>query len=270
MGLAAGAGAAVSPPAGWDSLVSFLLQAARRIRAMRASALSMANDVFVMRMCTFRGGLVSLRKLTILSRTSGYGGGPANRLLDSSYRFFRSRDAGSRAAHRRCHAALLFRSELEDVVDQQLGVVLIVAFERRRGRTCEHPMVVHTVEQSRWHRCARTNGLRIGDPTLHPVGLETLLGQQEIRCRSVRVMLCIAGRMALQTRRRCARKQAACHLGFLRGKRGHLLRDIRHGLLRDRLEEAHQLAQFVVGERERWHADFEVRAYTIAVVIGVA
>ena len=82
------------------------------------------------------------------------------------------------------------------------------------------------------------------------------------------VMLRIAGGVALEAGRGGAREQAARHVGLFGGERRHRLRNIGHGLLRERLKEAHQLAQFVVREVERRHVDADVRPHAVAVGIG--
>src|SRR5580698_398783 len=44
--------------------------------------------------------------------------------------------------HGACYPALLFRSELKNIIHQQARLVLIIARERRRRRTGEYPVVV--------------------------------------------------------------------------------------------------------------------------------
>src|SRR5437870_3416595 len=108
-----------------------------------------------------------------------------------------------------------------------------------------HPALL---EKSRWHRCSWADVLRIGDPAFHPVGLQPLLCKQEVWCRSNFVMLWIASGVALQAWGRSGGKQAARHVALSCSKSRHLLWDIRHRLLRQRLEETHELAQFIVRE----------------------
>src|SRR5579864_6260956 len=104
--------------------------------------------------------------------------------------------------HRGRDTALLFRSELEDVVRQKLAVISFETVKRRRCRARENPLVVLLSEQARWHGCARTNGLGIGDPALDPIRLQAFLREQEVwRCSDL-VVRGIARRVALQTRRR--------------------------------------------------------------------
>src|SRR5580658_47375 len=76
--------------------------------------------------------------------------------------------------------------------------------------------------------------------------------------------------MTLQARSCSAREQTARHVRLFAGERRYLLRNIGHGLLRQRLEEADQLPEFVVGERERGHADLQVRPNAVAVCVGGA
>src|ERR1700676_5576389 len=110
--------------------------------------------------------------------------------------------AGLAASHGSGDTALLFRSEVENIIHEQLGVILIVTLERGRRRTGEHPMVVLALKQTGGHRGARTDGLRINDPAFNPVRLQAIVRQKKIGCRGIFVMRRIAGRVTLQARRR--------------------------------------------------------------------
>src|ERR1700739_4969696 len=86
----------------------------------------------------------------------------------------------SRAAHRRAHSPLLFRSELENIFDEELGVVLVVSVERGRSGTRKSQAIVFALEKSGRHRGAGADGLRVDDPALDPIGLEAPLGCEEV------------------------------------------------------------------------------------------
>src|SRR5260370_20247944 len=82
----------------------------------------------------------------------------------------------SRAAHRRAHSSLFFRSELENIFDEELGVVLVVSVERRRSGAGEGPAIIFALEKSGRHGGAGADGLRVDDPALDPFGFEARLG----------------------------------------------------------------------------------------------
>src|SRR5260370_29399954 len=87
----------------------------------------------------------------------------------------------ARTAHRGAYSTLLFRCELEDVIDQQFCLILVVAVERRRRRTGKHPVAVLALEETGRHGCARADGLRVEHPALHPIGLQAAAGLEEVR-----------------------------------------------------------------------------------------
>src|SRR5260370_28595934 len=66
--------------------------------------------------------------------------------------------AGLAATHGSSHTVLLFRSELENIIDEQPGVILVITLECGGRRTVEYPIVVLPLEQSRRHSRAPTNG----------------------------------------------------------------------------------------------------------------
>src|ERR1700686_2954868 len=104
-------------------------------------------------------------------------------------------------------------------------MISVVALERWWRRPGKHPLIILLLEQSGGHRRARTDRLGIGNPTLHPVGLQPLLGQEEVWRGGNLVVTRIAGGVALQTRRGGAREQAACHVVFFGREHRHLLWD---------------------------------------------
>ena len=104
--------------------------------------------------------------------------------------------------HGGSHAPLLLRSQLEYVIRQQLAMISLISVERRGSGSGENPLMIDVFEQSRGHRCARTDRLRIGNPALDPVRLQPFLGQKEIRSGSDFVVRGIARGMAFQARRR--------------------------------------------------------------------
>src|SRR5208282_4270135 len=177
---------------------------------------------------------------------------------------------GLAAPHGSGHTALLFRSELENIIHEQPGVILIIPLECGRRRSGEHPVVVQALEQTGGHRCTRTDGLWINDPAFNPVRLQTVVRQKKIGRRGSSIMRSIAGRVTLQARRRAAGEQAACHVRFLRRQRRRLVRNIRKGLPREGGKEAHQLAQFVFREAESGHPHLEIRAHAVAIGIALA
>src|SRR6266851_74532 len=56
---------------------------------------------------------------------------------------------------------------------------------------------------------------------------------------------------------------------FLGGQHRKLFRNVGEGLPRERLEEPYQFAQLIFGKRERGHADLQIRAHAVAIVIRV-
>ena len=117
-------------------------------------------------------------------------------------------------------AAVPPASDVKDVVHQQLAVIAFISLERWRSRPGENPVVVLPLEQSRRHRRPRTDRLRIDNPALHPVGLQTLLCQQEVGCGRDLVVMRIAGCVALQARRRRAENRLRAMSVSLVGKTG--------------------------------------------------
>src|SRR2546427_737977 len=93
----------------------------------------------------------------------------------------RAAGCGTGTAHGGTYSALLFRRELQDVVDQQFCLILVIAFERWRSRTGEDPVAVFAFEQTRRHGSARADGLRVDDPAFHPVRLQAAAGLKEVR-----------------------------------------------------------------------------------------
>src|SRR5258708_5922222 len=75
-----------------------------------------------------------------------------------------------RTTHRGADPPLFFRGEPEDVIHQELGLILIIALERRRRRTREDPVIVLALEQTGRHGGARADGLGVNDPAFHPIG----------------------------------------------------------------------------------------------------
>jgi hypothetical protein len=98
-------------------------------------------------------------------------------LLSIARRF---RGSGLGFGHGGRDATLLLGRELKNVVRQQFPMISLIAVEGWRSRPGEHPAIVRFLEKPRGHRGAGAHGLRIGDPALDPVGLETLFGQQEV------------------------------------------------------------------------------------------
>src|SRR4029078_633184 len=186
-------------------------------------------------------------------------------LLKSVGRHF---GCGARSSHGARDPTLFLRSKLEDVINQQLTVILIITLERRWDWSCKYPSIILTPEKSRRHRRSRTYGLWVKNPALHPSRFQTLTRQQEIWSGRVLVMCRIPRCVTFQTGSRSAREQTARVIRFFRSQSRRVLWNIRHRLLRQRLEETYQLAKLIVRERERWHPDRQVGPHTIAVRIG--
>src|SRR5215472_15716518 len=79
----------------------------------------------------------------------------------------------------------------------------------------------------------------------------------------------IARGVAFQARRSGAAEQAARHFRLLGGEHRNIFRNVREWLAGERLEEAHELAELVFGERERGHAHLQVRANAVAIRVFV-
>src|SRR5437899_6879397 len=144
----------------------------------------------------------------------------------------RAAGCGTGTAHGGTYSALLFRRELQDVVDQQFCLILVIAFERWRSRTGEDPVAVFAFEQTRRHGSARADGLRVDDPAFHPVGLQAAAGLQEIWGGGEAIVSWVAGGVTFQAGRGGTAEETARHFGFLGGEDGNLLRDVREGLAR--------------------------------------
>ena len=153
---------------------------------------------------------------------------------------------------------------------RQLGVILIVTLERGRRGTGEDPAIVLALEKTGRHRRAGADGLRVDDPALDPIGFQATLGLQEVGRGGGAIVSGIAGGVALQARRGRAAEKTARHVGFLGGEHRRLFRNVRKRLARERLEETHELAQFIFRERERGHAHLKIGAHAVAVGVGVA
>ena len=102
------------------------------------------------------------------------------------------------AWHRGCDVALLFCRQLEDIIRKQLAVISVISVKCWWRWPGEDPLVVLLLEQARRHRCAGADGLRIGDPTLDPIGLQAFLRQQKVRGSGDLVVRGIAGSVTLQ------------------------------------------------------------------------
>src|SRR2546427_8004607 len=179
----------------------------------------------------------------------------------------RAAGCGTGTAHGGTYSALLFRRELQDVVDQQFCLILVIAFERWRSRTGENPVAVFALEETGWHGGARTDGLRVDDPAFHPVWLQAAAGLEEVRSGGEAIVSRVAGGVTFQAGRGGASEEGARHFGFLGGKDGNLLRDVRVGLARQSLEETHQFAEVGFGGRECGHAHLEGGAHAAAIVV---
>src|SRR5438309_6970144 len=124
-------------------------------------------------MGTFHVVLDGTPKPFILTRTSGRCARLRGRWTTrAGHRFLRTLRCvrGGRSAHGGGHTLLLFRSELKDVIHEQLGVILVIALERWRRRSGKHPVVVDLGEQAGRHGSAGTDRWWIGDPAFHAVG----------------------------------------------------------------------------------------------------
>src|SRR6266481_7032111 len=144
----------------------------------------------------------------------------------------RAAACGRRMTHRGAYPPLFFRGELEDVIHQELGLILIIALERRRRRTREDPVIVLALEQTGRHGGARADGLWVNDPAFHPIGFQTPAGLQEVGGGGGTVVSRIAGSVAFQAGRCGAAEEAPRHFGFLGGQHGDLFRYVGEGLAR--------------------------------------
>src|SRR5271155_921963 len=151
----------------------------------------------------------------------------------------------SRVSHGCADPPLLFPRELEDIFDQELRVILVVALERSRRRARENPVIIFALEQAGRHGRARADRLRVDNPALDPVGFQAASGLQEVGRSRGAVVRWIAGGVALQARRGGAAEEAARQGGFLGCQNWRLFRNVWERLARESLEEAHQLAQLV-------------------------
>src|SRR5438093_3876650 len=181
------------------------------------------------------------------------------------FRAGRTTGPSTRTAHGSANSALLFRRELQNVVDQKFCMVLIIALERSGRRSGENPVTVIALEEARRHGGAWSDGLRVEHPPFHPIGLQAAAGLEEVGSSREAIVGRISGGVALQARSGSAAEKAARHFGLFRGEDGNLFRNVREGLARESLEESNQFSKLVFGERKRWHADLEVGAHTVAI-----
>src|SRR5271166_6241851 len=94
-------------------------------------------------------------------------------------------------------------------------MVLVVPLERSGGRPREYPVAIIALKQPGRHRSARTDGLWIDDPTLHPIRFQAPFGLQKIGSGCCSIMQGIACSVTFQAGSRVAAEQAARHLGLL-------------------------------------------------------
>src|SRR5260370_37902801 len=100
--------------------------------------------------------------------------------------------------------ALLFRSQLEHIAYQKIGVVLRISMDTRREPPGENPATTFAMKQTGRHSSPRSDFGRVCDPAGSPRRLQALASQQEIRRAGVFVVSRIACRIAFQARRRPA------------------------------------------------------------------
>src|SRR6267143_163290 len=157
---------------------------------------------------------------------------------------------GARTTHGSADSALLLGSELEDVVHQEFCLILVVAMERSGRRAGKNPVAAFALEEAGWHGGARADSLGVDDPTFHPVGLQAAAGLEEIGSGGEAIVSRVAGGVTFQAGRGGAAEEAARHFGFLGGQDGNLFWNVVERLPRQGLEDTHQFAQLVFGERE--------------------
>src|ERR1700676_1163307 len=259
IGVDAGAAAGV---AGCSSVVSFLPQPASNTIPNDSDRLQIASDFFVF--ILFSASPLKISKILFSLLRS-----ELSRVAAATFRGAAS-VRGPRSAHRCAHAPLLFRRELENIFDEELGVVLVVSVEGCGRGAGERPAIVFALEQAGRHGGAGADGLGVNDPAFDPIGFQATFGLQEVGGGGGLIVRRIAGGVALQARSGWAAEKAARHVRFLGGERRWLFRNVREGLARERLEETHQLAQFIFGERESGHAYLQIGADAVAVGVRVA
>src|SRR5439155_10803093 len=106
--------------------------------------------------------------------------GRAAATVAGRFRAGRTTGCSTRTAHGSANATLLFRCELENVIDQKLRVILIIALERSGRRSGENPVAVIALEESRRHGRAWSDGLRVEHPAFHPIGLQAAPSLEEV------------------------------------------------------------------------------------------
>src|SRR2546430_15056176 len=146
------------------------------------------------------------------------------------FRAGRTTGCSTRTAHGSANATLLFRRELQNVVDQKLGVILIIALERSGRRSGENPVAVIALEEARRHGRARSNGLRVEHPTFHPIGLQEAAGLEEIGSGGETIVSRITRSVALQARSGGGAAEGGRLFCLLGGVGGARLREGRVGV----------------------------------------
>src|SRR5438093_10019373 len=134
------------------------------------------------------------------------------------FRAGRTTGCGAGTAHGSANATLLFRRELQNVVDQKLGVILIIALERSGRRSGENPVAVIALEESRRHGRAWSDGLRVEHPAFHPIGLQAAPSLEEVWSGGETIVSRVARSVALQAGSGSATEKAASHFCFLGGQ----------------------------------------------------
>src|ERR1051326_385485 len=112
--------------------------------------------------------------------------------------------------------------ERKHVTYQQIGMVLWVIVETRRGRPCKYPTVLFVRKQTGRHRGPWTHHSWIEYPALGPSRLQPFAGNREVGRGGAGIVLRITGHVALQAGCALAGKQRARHTTFLIAEGIHL------------------------------------------------
>src|SRR4029077_13715884 len=121
---------------------------------------------------------------------------------------------------------LLLGSELQNIFDQELGLILVVS-DKGRGRGAgESPAIVLALEKAGRHGGAGTDGLWVDNPALYPIGFEAALGLEEVGRGCGLIVSGITSGVAFQTRRGRAAEQGTRHVDFLGGKLRPFFRNV--------------------------------------------
>src|SRR5262249_4781926 len=179
IGVAGAVAAAGAAAAGWSSGVSFLLHPAGNWSKHSAASMQLVIQIVLFMSC-------SLLRVSVFARTQTLFLSTTPRAIGRLYPGRRSTGFHCSFADPRAHTALFFGRKGENIIDEQLRVIFLVAAERCWRLPREAALAVVLLKRARGHGRAGTNRLRINDPALDPIGLQASLACRKLGAVAVR------------------------------------------------------------------------------------